>query len=106
MWLICSLCILVYMPRAKSNLVASSNVPSNSGCNKRRNVPVMHKALQRYLYWSCCYITVSYPVATTNANAGLFLAHTTAVAAPLFLTSPVYPVINMTYITQCILVGD
>lgn len=38
----------------------------------------MPKALQGYLCLSCCYITVDYPAATANLNAGLFLAHTTA----------------------------
>lgn len=42
---------------------------------------------------SCCYITVDYLVATTNPNADLFLAHTTAVATPFFLTTPVFPAI-------------
>lgn len=36
--------------------------------------PVMPKALQEYLSVSCCYITVDYPGAITNSNAGLFFS--------------------------------
>lgn len=50
----------------------------------------MPKALQEYLSASCCYITVDYPEAMTNSNAGpFFLADTTTAA--LFYASHVFP---------------
>lgn len=45
----------------------------------------MPKALQEYLSASCCYITVDYPGATTNSNAGLFFFLADTTTAALFM---------------------
>lgn len=42
--LICSVCILLYMPRANFKSAASSNLPTCCGCNKRRNIPTPSRA--------------------------------------------------------------
>jgi len=57
----------------------------------------MPKAVPGYLVLSCFYITVGYPVATTNPKAGLFLDR---IALFRLLSFNLMLFYNMTYITQ------